>query len=74
MVQTLERRDPSGISPADVTAGNNQLGDNAAAAIASLIHSLPELKSLLLAGNILGGLAVYAEDVDGRTWGPREPW
>lgn len=37
--------------------GNNQLGDNAAAAIASLIHALPKLKSLLLAGNILGSLA-----------------
>ena len=36
--------------------GNNQLGDNAAAAIASLIHALPKLKSLLLAGNILGCL------------------
>ena len=38
------------------TPGNNQLGDNAAAAIASLIHALPKLKSLLLAGNILGSL------------------
>lgn len=33
---------------------DNQLGDNSAAAIASLIHGLPQLKSILLAGNILG--------------------
>ena len=44
--------------------GNNQLGDNAAAAIASLIHALPKLKSLLLAGNILGSLASGQVAVD----------
>lgn len=37
-----------------LSAGENQLGDNAAAAIASLIHGLPKLRSLMLAGNILG--------------------
>lgn len=36
----------------------NQLGDNAAAAIASLIHGLPKLRSLMLAGNILGPAGV----------------
>lgn len=41
-----------------IDLGNNQLGDNAAAAIASLIHALPKLKSLLLAGNILGPAGV----------------
>ena len=33
--------------------GDNQLGDNAAAAIANLLHVLP-LHSLVLSGNILG--------------------
>ncbi|CAE7710473.1 Nlrc5 [Symbiodinium pilosum] len=37
---------------------DNQLGDNSAAAIASLIHGLPQLKSILLAGNILGPAGV----------------
>ena len=36
--------------------GDNQLGDNSAAAIASLIHGLPQLKSIFLAGNILGAV------------------
>lgn len=47
-----------GRSVTKIDLSNNQLGDNAAAAIASLIHSLPELKSLLLAGNILGPAGV----------------
>ncbi|CAJ1388398.1 unnamed protein product [Effrenium voratum] len=34
--------------------GENQLGDNAAAALASLIHALPKLQSFTLAGNMIG--------------------
>ena len=42
--------------------GENQLGDNAAAAIASLIHALP-LRSLILAGNVLGTSAGQARNM-----------
>lgn len=40
----------------DNVSGENQLGDNAAAALASLIHALPKLQSFTLAGNMIGRL------------------